>query len=109
MRKLLCILFATCSMACNAQWFDWQQGQQQVEKSAKLFTDVLFAKMSIADGNYDSAYETLEEIADESREAACLLGACYELGMGTSVDHDLAEHYYSKGGSDGRAALNRIE
>lgn len=96
-------------MACNAQWFDWQQGQQQVAESAKRFTDILIAKMSIADGNYDSAYETLEEIADESSEAACFLGACYELGMGTSVDHDLAEHYYSKGGSDGRAALKRIE
>lgn len=108
MRKLLCILFATCSMACNAQWFDWQQGQQQVAESAKRFTDILMAKMSIADGNYDSAYENLKKRAGESSEAACLLAACYELGMGTSVDHDLAKHYYSKGGSDGRAALNRI-
>lgn len=110
MRKLLFILFTSCSMVCSAQsFFDmWQQGQQQAFDAGARDAALYMAKQNIADGNYDAAYNKLEEIADKSSEAAGLLGSCYELGMGTIVDRQLAKYYYSKGGSYGRGALNRI-
>lgn len=112
MRKLFCILFVICSMACNAQWSSWNdfmQGQQKAYEAGARDAKLLHARMEIAGGDYANAYKKLKELANESYEAAFLLGTCYELGMGTSVNHDLAKRYYSKGGSAGRFALDRIK
>lgn len=67
----------------------------------------------IANGNYEEAVEKFESAYNLNYyPAANCLGVCYELGIGTDRDTDMASLYYEDGAehgnSDCRFALNRI-